>query len=256
MKDLLKMPIPFRTRQELATAQPTGFISIGHRGASGHAPENTLLAIDTAIRLGAHYVEFDVQRHGDNLLVFHDDRLDRTTNGRGRLLEQSLETIRALDAGRGEHIPTLQEVLDRVDRRVGVNIELKSFDGTAEAVAEVLREYVEQRGWPAEQFLVSSFHLRELREFKRRLPQIPIAVLLCGVPLDLAACASELGAAAVNLASDFVDADLVNDAHARGLKVYVYTVNYADDIEQLRAQGIDGVFTDYPERAIFVERAA
>lgn len=256
MDDLLKMPIPFKTRQELATGVPSGFLSIGHRGASGHAPENTRLAMDTAVRLGAQWVEFDVQRHGDTLLVFHDDRVDRTTDGHGRLLELSLETIRQLDAGRGETIPTLQEMLDHIDRRVGVNIELKSFGGTAAAVASVLREYVDQRGWAPDQFLVSSFHLRELREFRRLAPTIPTAVLLCGVPLDLAACATEIGAVAINLAADFVDAELVADARSRGLKVYVYTVNYQDDIEQLRGFGIDGVFTDYPERAVFVDRAA
>ncbi len=96
---------------------------------------------------------------------------------------------------------------------------------------------------------MSSFHLPELRDFKRRLPEVPLGVLLCGVPLHLAAAATELGARVLSLDRDFADPALVADAHRRGLKVYVYTVNEPEDIARFRAQGADGVFTDFPERA-------
>lgn len=226
------------------------FTVIGHRGARGHAPENTLLAIDTGIALGAPWVEFDVQLHPSGaLLVFHDLTLERTTNGSGLLADQPLAALRALDAGGGQIIPTLQEVLDLVDQRVGVNIELKSAGGTAEAVAAVIRSHVDA-GWPVEKFLVSSFHLPELWEFKQLAPEIPIGALLCGVPLDWAGCALELGAATLNLSSEFVDPRLIADAHAHGIKVYVYTVNDPTEMRLLRQMGVDGVFTDYPERAL------
>jgi glycerophosphoryl diester phosphodiesterase len=104
-------------------------------------------------------------------------------------------------------------------------------------------------GWKAEQFLVSSFHLPELREFKRRVPEVALGVLLCGVPLDLAAAATELGAQAVSLDRDFADPALIADAHARGMKVFVFTVNEREDIARFRAAGVDGIFTDFPERA-------
>lgn len=225
------------------------FLCIGHRGARGHAPENTLLGFDTAIALGAHWVECDVQLHSGELLLMHDLRLERTTNGRGRLDETPLDALRRLDAGQGQPIPTLQEALDLIDQRVGVNVELKTWNGCAAAVARVLREYVAQ-GWPTEKLLVSSFHLPELYEFRQLAPEIPVGALLCGVPLDWAGCAAELGASTLNLSDEFVDERVVADAQARGLKVYVYTVNHPAEIARMRAMGVDGVFTDYPERVL------
>ena len=221
----------------------------GHRGARGHAPENTLLALDTGINLGADWVEFDVQRHPDGLLLLlHDLTLDRTTNGHGWLRDTSLERLRTLDAGRGQQIPTLEEALDLVDQRAGVNIELKHGTGVAGAVARVLRNYLDL-GWPSDRLLVSSFHLPELWEFKQTAPEIPVAPLLGGVPLDWAGCAGELEAAAVHLSAEFLDPRLIADAHARGCRVHVYTVNDQAEMQALQASGIDGVFTDYPDRA-------
>jgi glycerophosphoryl diester phosphodiesterase len=228
----------------------SGFLVIGHRGARGHAPENTLLAFDTGIRLGAHWVEFDVQLHPCGaLLVFHDLTLERTTNGAGLLGDCSFEALRGLDAGQGQQIPTLEEALDLIEQRVGVNIELKTADGTGEVVAGILRQYL-AAGWPAERLLVSSFHLPELWEFHQAAPEIPIGVLLGGVPLDWAGCATELEAAAVNLSAEFVDPRLVADAKAHGRRVYVYTVNDPQQVQILRAMGVDGVFTDYPDRVL------
>lgn len=226
------------------------FTVIGHRGARGHAPENTLLALDTGIRLGAHWLEFDVQLHESGaLLVFHDLSLERTTNGFGSLAGKSFDELRLLDAGEGQQIPTLEEALDLIEQQAGVNIELKTADGTGEAVAGVVRNYL-AAGWPPEKFLVSSFHLPELWEFKQLAPEIPVGALICGVPLDWAGCAVELGASALNISSEFVDVRLLADAHAHGIKVNVYTVNDPAEMRALRALGVDGVFTDYPDRAL------
>ena len=225
------------------------FTVIAHRGGSGHAPENTLLALDTGIKMGAHWLECDVQLHEGALLLMHDLRLERTTNGKGRLADLPLAELRRLDAGKGQQIPTLEEVLDLVDQRAGMNIELKTWNGTAAAVAKVLREYVAQ-GWPLDKLMVSSFHLPELYEFRQIAPEIPIGVLLCGVPLDWAGCAVELGAVSLNVSDEFLDERLLADAHARGLKVYVYTVNHPEEIARMKAMGVDGIFTNYPERAL------
>jgi glycerophosphoryl diester phosphodiesterase len=228
------------------------FLVIGHRGARGHAPENTLLAIERGIALGAHAVEFDVQLHPSGaLLLLHDLTLQRTTNGRGALRGCSYETLRALDAGEGEKIPTLDEALELIAQRVIVNVELKTSEGTAAAVAAVLRRFI-GKGWPAQRFLVSSFDLPELRQFKRIAPEIPVGALLGGVPLDLAACATELEAVSLNISAEFLDAQLIADAKARGLKIYVYTVNESTEIAALRVLGIDGVFTDFPDRAVAI----
>jgi glycerophosphoryl diester phosphodiesterase len=224
---------------------------IGHRGARGHAPENTLLSIDTAIRLGADWVEIDVQHHDGQLWLMHDLTLERTTNGRGLLTAHSAAALRRLDAGNGELIPTLPEALDLIEQRVGVNVELKSWDGCAAAVAACLRDYIAD-GWPAECFLVSSFHLPELWEFKQLLPEVPLGALYCGVPLDWAGLAAEIGAQTLNISDEFVDARLIQDAHERGLKLYVYTVNDETELRALRDMGVDGVFTDYPDRALAI----
>ena len=225
-------------------------VCIGHRGARGHAPENTLLGLDTGIRLGAHAVEFDVQLHpSGELLLMHDLRVDRSTDGHGLLSDLSLPQLRALDAGQGQRIPTLQEALEHIDNRVWVNVELKTRGGTGPAVARVLRDVIED-GWPAERFVVTSFHLPELYEFKQAAPEIPIGVLYCGTPLEWAGTAAELGAVSVNLSAEFVDSQMVADAHARGMKVFVYTVNDPQDLALMRKLGVDGVFSDFPERVL------
>lgn len=220
---------------------------IGHRGARGHAPENTLLSLDTGIRLGADWLEFDVQLADGELWLMHDLTVDRTTSAHGVLTSMKTVQIRALDAGQGQPVPTLGDALDLIENRVGVNIELKTWNGTAHAVATQLREYIAD-GWPAERFLVSSFHHPELFEFRALLPEVPIAALVCGVPLDWAAGAYELGASVLAVSGEFVDERLVADAHQRGLLVYVYTVNDPDEMRRLRATGVDGVFSDYPDR--------
>lgn len=231
-------------------SQSPDFLCIGHRGARGHAPENTLHALNTGIRLGADWLEFDVQLHPSGaLLLLHDLTLERTTNGHGRLIDADVDTLRSLDAGDGQPLPTLEDALDLIDQRAGVNIELKSAGGTGAAVATVLRRYIAS-GWPVERFLVSSFHLPELWEFKQAAPEIPVAPLLGGVPLDWAGCVQALAAAAISLSSEFVDPRLVADAKAHGRRVYVYTVNDPAEMRQLRELGIDGVFTDYPERVL------
>lgn len=225
------------------------FTVIGHRGARGLAPENTLLGFDTAMCHGAQWVEFDVQLHDGELLLMHDLRLERTTNGKGRLDEHTFAQLRTLDAGKGQQIPTLQETLALIDQRMGINVELKTWNGTGAAVARALRDAVAQ-GWPLDKIMVSSFHLPELYEFHDLAPEIPIGVLLCGVPLDWAGCTAELGASSLNISDEFVDERIVADAHARGLKVLVYTVNHPDEIRRMKALGLDGIFTDYPDRAL------
>lgn len=221
---------------------------IGHRGARGLAPENTLLALDVGIANGCRWLEFDVQRHpSGELFLLHDLTLDRTTNGKGLASECSWPALRALDAGKGQQLPTLDEALDLIEDRAQINIELKTWDGTAAAVAECLRTRLAE-GASATQYLVSSFHLPELYEFRQLLPEVPVAVLLCGVPLDWAACATELQAVALNQSAEFVDARLVADAKARGLAVNVYTVNDVDEYRRLGAMGVDAVFTDVPDQ--------
>ncbi|HSM75102.1 MAG TPA: glycerophosphodiester phosphodiesterase [Desulfobacterales bacterium] len=230
------------------TPKNKALLCIGHRGACAHAPENTLASVRKALELGAPCLEIDVYHVDRHLVVFHDDRLERTTNGTGYLLEQRFETLRTLDAGCGERIPTLEEVFETVDRRAGVNIELKG-PATARPVVGLLAE-LRRGGWPDELILVSSFDHRQLAEVRRLDPGIRIGALIVGLPVDDAAFAAALGAYSVHLSLEFIDRRFVADAHARGLQVFVFTVNHPEDIRKMAQLGVDGVFTDFPERVL------
>lgn len=223
-------------------------IAIGHRGARGHEPENTLRSVRRALELGAAAIEVDVYFIQGELLVFHDATLERTTNGRGRLARKSLAELRALDAGKGERIPTLREVCDAVARRAWINVELKGR-GTARPVAELISEYRRERGWSAEDFLVSSFRRRELREFRLAGGGgVPLGVLFVRGARRFASVAKAFRARAIHPPLRWTTRPLVERAHALGLKVFVYTVNEPADIARMRELGVDGVFTDFPER--------
>lgn len=214
----------------------------------GHEPENTLGSIRKALELGAPCVEVDVYSVDGRLVVFHDDRLERTTNGVGYLREQSFEYLRSLDAGGGQCIPTLEEVCEAVYSQACINIELKGPD-TAGPVTEFISELL-RRGWDREAILISSFNHRQLFEMKQINEDVKIGALICGLPVDDSRFAEDLGAFSVHPSLEFVDQRFVDDAHGRDLRVYVYTVNHPDDILRTHKLGVDGVFTNFPERVL------
>ena len=224
-----------------------GLFCFGHRGARGHEPENTLRSVRKALELGADGIEVDVYLADGQLVVIHDDTLERTTNGVGRVAEKSFAYLRSLDAGHGEPIPTLAEVFDTVNRRAVINVELKG-PGTAAPVAQLIGQYVQSGGWRHEDFLVSSFDLAQIQTIKRLQPGIRTGALIEKVPPGLAAFAEQLGAWSVHPRKRCVSPELVADAHRRGLKVFVFTINRPADIAFMQTLGVDGVFTDYPER--------
>ncbi|MBY5992284.1 glycerophosphodiester phosphodiesterase [Ferrimonas balearica] len=219
-----------------------------HRGASGQAPENTLAAMDLALTQGADAIELDLQRVEDTLVVLHDRWLHKTTNGQGRLQDASLAALAQLDAGNGEPVPTLWQVLERVAGRCDLNLELKGHDTLAPLLA-ILARAERELGYRPAQFLISSFHHPLLAQLKAERPDLAIGALTASLPQDYAAFGSALGAHSVNVDVDFVDAALVADAHRRGLKVYVYTVDQPEDMKAMRALGVDGIFTNHPDRA-------
>lgn len=234
----------------LTLDQRPPFLCIGHRGAAGHAPENTLRSIALALSQGAPWVEVDVYAVENTLVVIHDDTLERTTNGSGAVMDTSLTVLRALDAGLGERIPTLDEVFDLCAGRAGVNIELKGPD-TAAPVARFLADRL-AAGWPRLGVLVSSFDLAQLETLRALAPDVPVAPLFGTLPEDGIERALRLGATSINLPLKGIDDAQVEAIHAAGLRVFVYTVNAPEDLQRLRAMGVDGVFSDYPDRATTV----
>ena len=223
-------------------------LCIGHRGAMGHEPENTLLSIRKALSLNVDVVEIDVYNLEDELIVIHDRDLSRTTNGTGRLEERSLEYVRSLDAGKGEQIPTLREVFETVDRQAIVNVELKGSN-TAKLVVELIQEYLQQ-GWSERDFVVSSFDHYELNRVKTSCPQIVTGMLIYGLPWNYLTMARQLQVDIVISSLDFVTLELVRSVHQQNLSLWVYTVNRFDDIKHLKELQVDAIFTNYPERVI------
>ncbi|HHQ4757180.1 TPA: glycerophosphodiester phosphodiesterase [Aeromonas hydrophila] len=220
---------------------------IAHRGASGLAPENTLKAIRLALTLGAGAIEIDVQLADGELWVFHDRRLERCTDGSGVLTAQSRAYLASLDAGEGEGIPTLWQVMEAIAGQAELHIELKGSQ-TADEVARLTRRAEAELGFGPTQWVVSSFHHPELASFAALRPDIRLGALTSTIPLTLAKFAAELGAWSLNCDVDFVDQALVQDAHKRGLKVLVYTVDEPADQAMLAAIGVDGIFTNRPDR--------
>lgn len=224
-------------------------LKVGHQGASGIFAGNTLAAFAGALEQGADMVELDVHLSSDGqLVVIHDNSVDRTTDGTGKVAEMTLAELQKLDAGGGEKIPSLGEVLLLLGARCSVNVELKG-PGTAAPVAGLLGRFAEGKGIPWDNFLVSSFdHVRlaELKEIEPRIRRAPLFGR--DLPEDFIASAHALGAWSVNLSKQSITADLVARCHREGLRVHVYTVNDPLEIARLKEWGIDGIIGDYPDR--------
>lgn len=224
------------------------FTIFAHRGAGGTEPENTLRSFRKAVEFGAKWIELDVQNVENRLMVFHDSCLERTTNGTGRLSRHTVEALRGLDAGKGERIPVLGEVLDAVRGKVGVNIELKG-PNTAALTVSLIEENIRNHGWMYSQFIVSSFIRRELSMVKKLQSKIRIGFLYAGAPfLFPKRFVRKLNPASIHLRVDRVSRRFVEALHRDGRKVFVYTVNDPEEGRRLRSIGVDGIFTDFPER--------
>ncbi|HXD90728.1 MAG TPA: glycerophosphodiester phosphodiesterase family protein [Candidatus Binataceae bacterium] len=225
-------------------------LNIAHRGASADFPENTLAAFAAAIRAGADMCELDVQKTSDSaLVVIHDETVDRTTDGHGRVDALTLASIKRLDAGRwcdaqfaDETIPTLQEVFVLTTGLCGLNIELKA-KGVAEQVCGMIREHAAEGT-----AMVSSFDWAELAEVRRLAPAIRIGLLADRALARLLDTAERMTAWAINPDRKLVAPRLCVTAHRRGLQVYTWTVDAPDEMRRLIGAGVDGIMTNHPER--------
>lgn len=236
--------------------RPTIF---AHRGASAHAPENTLASFNLAVEHGADAIELDAKLSADGqIVVHHDQTVNRTTDGKGRVNELPLAILRELDAGsffapefQGEKIPLLEEVLDGVGRKLFVNIELTNYaspnDGLPEKVAELVKRMKLQ-----ERVLFSSFYPGNLQTTARLLPNVPVGLLaeplikgwLARSPITL-----NVSPRIIHPYLADATAGLIRREHARGRRVHVWTVNAPADMRRLFAADVDGIFTDDPRLA-------
>lgn len=213
----------------------------------GLAPENTLKSFQKSIDNNFEIVELDVYlcKSGE-LVVVHDEKLSRTCNSDAYVEECTLSQLNKINAGENQFVPSLVQVLDLIDKKQKVNIELKG-ERTAKAVYDIIEYYVRHKHWSYDDFMISSFNHKELYEFKCLNNNVDLGMLISCIPVDYAKMASDLGVQSINLSLEFINKDFVDDAHSRGLDVFVWTVNYNDDFLRMKKLGVDGVFTNYPE---------
>ena len=250
----------------LQHADPADYslIIIGHRGASGHAPEHTFASWDRALEFGVDYIEQDLQMTSDGVLVvMHDPTLDRTTSGAGDVSRHTFAEVSQLDAGSwfherfaNERVRSLRQVFERYGTGANYYIETKNPEdapGMEERLLELITEFKLRNGavekW---QVLIQSFSrpsLLKIRELNARLPLIQLiekehaSHAIQQRLADIHGYAVGIGPSRVS-----VDAALVDAAHAHGLVVHPYTVNEEKEMERMIALGVDGMFTDYPDR--------
>ena len=215
---------------------------VGHRGACGRAPENTLRSFAQAIELGCQRTELDVQVSADGIaVVMHDATVDRTTNGHGAVSAFTLHQLKQLHAGAGERIPSLEEVMALCRDKIALQIELKA-PGSPALVASLI-----ERAWDPAKTVITSFDLGLLDAFASLEPSIPLGLLNRDPGLDMIGVASAHRHRWICPRVDIASADLIVRAHGSALKVYVYHVNRAEQAAALIRWGVDAIGTDHPE---------
>ncbi|WP_298487347.1 glycerophosphodiester phosphodiesterase family protein [uncultured Maribacter sp.] len=221
---------------------------IGHRGAMGHETENTITSIQKALDLGVDMIEIDVFKiKSGEIVVFHDDTLERLTNGKGKIEEYTFTELRKLVVTGNHKIPLLTDVLDAIDAQVPLNIELKGAN-TAKEVNTIVLEYVKDKDWALSDFIISSFNWDELRIMRDTNRNISIAVLTEGNPEDAITIAKELHAEAINPNFKMLSLEIANTIRDAGFKIYTWTVNESNEINGAKRWAVDGIITNFPER--------
>jgi glycerophosphoryl diester phosphodiesterase len=230
---------------------------IGHRGARAYAPENTLASIHTAADLGIEWVEIDVKLTRDGVpVIFHDDELNRTTNGSGLVAETDFKTIEELDAGlwfgdsfMGEKIPTLEEALNAIiDRNLGVNLEIKPCPGREKETAEVMLD-VATRIWPEDSPppLISSFSHVSLESAMDVMAEWPRGLLIDEYLPNWKELAAHLDVHTINIDGNTVTRDQMAEYLDYGKPILAYTINDPAKAKLLMSWGVSSVFSDCPD---------
>jgi glycerophosphoryl diester phosphodiesterase len=238
-------------------------LKIGHRGASGYEPENTLKSFKKAISLGAEMVECDAHLSKDNqIVIIHDATVNRTTNGKGKISQLTLAEIKKLDAGKGEKIPILEEVINLIRGKCNLNIEVKEPEEATKIAKIIVKEKF------VENTIVSSNNQETLLTIKTINPNIKTALvfystktnwgqvlfdLLCLLFLPITKRiiikkAKEAKVKTINLGKPLATRGMIKFLHKNGFLVNVWTVNKIKEIERFKIKGVDGIFSNYPDR--------
>lgn len=223
-------------------------LKIGHRGAKGHEPENSLIAFEKAIEFDVDGIELDVHLSYDGeLIVIHDETIDRTTNGKGFVNELSLKELKVFSIENKEEIPTLTEVLDLVNRRCFINIELKGI-GTSKPVKELIHHYISEKNWNYNDFLVSSFDWNMLEEIHLLDSNIKIGVLTEEAVEEALAFAKKIKAFSIHPDYELLSKENVALMQENRFEVYPWTINSKEDIQKTKSFKVNGIISDFPDR--------
>ena len=249
-------------KDELKPSWPTKYpiMVIAHRGYSGEAPENTLAAFKKAIEANSDMIEFDIHFSKDRqIVVIHDETLERTTDGLGRVAEFPLAELKKFDAGfwfspdfKGERIPTLSEVLNLAKGKILVNIEIKSpshgLYSVSELAEQALKE-VRQAGM-LKDVLFSSFNPLALEKIREIEPRAYVAILYHREWNFIAEITKGKSFEVLNLRKDFLNKEKIDRIKGLGMMVNVYTVNEEEELRKFVDWGVNGIITNYPGRLI------
>ncbi|NRT13301.1 glycerophosphodiester phosphodiesterase family protein [Flavobacterium sp. 14A] len=223
-------------------------LKIGHRGARGYEPENTLIGFQKAVALDVDQIELDIHSSADGeIMVIHDETIDRTTNGSGYVNSFTRLELQQFQIEGQQYIPTLIEVLNLIDRKCSINIEIKS-NGLANKLVGIIEQYVTEKQWKYSDFIVSSFEWDNLEKVRLLNPSIPIAVLTETSIEDALAFAKKIKAQAINPDFQMLSTENVSQMQQAGFQVFPWTVNEIEDIKRIQSYKVDGIISDFPNR--------
>ena len=232
------------------------FTKIAHRGASGNFPENTRVAFEKAIEARVDMIEFDCQLTKDgHVVVFHDERLDRTARAKGEVKNHTLAELKKLDIGewrkrahKGERILTLEEVLDVVGQRVKLCLDIKQFPESPQGIELKLLFILSHYDY-LDRAVLSSFDYRCLDRVRELAPEARLGVIFgSGGAQDPFVAARRLTAASILVQKELATREFLQLAWDEGLDVYVWTVNEVREMEKFASVGVQGIISDFPER--------
>ena len=231
-------------------SQESKILNIGHRGAKGYVAENTIASISKAIELGVDGVEIDVFRCSTGeLIVFHDKTLEKLTNAIGFIEKLTLDSIKKIKVLGKEKIPTLIEVMNFINSRIILNIELKGKN-TAIPTVKLLNNYSFNSSMDKDKIFISSFDFNELKIFSDQKTNFKVALLTDSNenPLNFILKAKEINAFAINPNFKTLNTKNVNEIKKNGLKIYTWTVNSLKEINKMKSLGVNGIISDFPDR--------
>lgn len=223
-------------------------LKIAHRGAKAYEPENTLQAFQKALDLHADGIELDVHLSTDgHIIVMHDETIDKMTNGKGEINTYTLTELKSFLIADKLQIPTLNEVFDLVDKKCFINVELKNAD-TSTQVVSLIEEYIKEKEWKYEHFIISSFDWNALKEVQNLNPNIPIGVLT-EENIDTAlAFAENIKAYAIHPDFHLLNKENTKTIQEKGFKVFPWTVNSEEDIQKVKSYNVNGIISDNPDK--------